>query len=164
MNAPQGTLTASHTGSARRSARQARVQRLIAADETSFAELELLLATLPEWTTGRIFIEIPDASHRIELDVPSRMTLTWLDRSTRSGAPGTGQCCAPGAAVTRAVTSWADEMMCDEASAPVETRTLVHLLCGYLGTADIVDHLTDSLGVASESIHTPAQFNLLTQH
>jgi len=33
---------------------------------------------------------------------------------------------------------------------------------GYLGTADIVDHLTARNGVAPGSIHTPERFGLAT--
>ena len=48
-------------------------------------------------------------------------------------------------------------MLCDE-----DDETRIHLLGGYLGTADIVDHLTSRNGVASTSIHTPERFGLTT--
>src|SRR5690349_11165126 len=95
-----------HNASACRASRHSRVQHLITADETSLAELEALLATLPLCSTGRVFIEIPDESWRGEIVVPARMTLTWLDRSRRSGAPGTGRGCSAGQALARAVTAW----------------------------------------------------------
>lgn len=156
------TITTTRPGS-RRAARRSRTQQLITADESSLIELDVLLATLPLCSTGRVFVEVPDASHIVDLAVPSRMVLTWLDRSRRSGAPGTGRSCAPGAALTRAVTAWADEMLCDEASAPEAERTRVHLLGGFLGTADIVDHLSDRLEVPSTSIHTPERFGTLIE-
>lgn len=123
------------------------------ADEGSLAELEALLATLPLCATGRVFIEVPDASWLGVVTAPPRMVVTWLDRSSRTGAPGTGRSCTAGEAVTRAATAWANEMMCDEGD---ETR--VHLLGGYLGTADIADHLTENLGVEASAISLPSWF------
>lgn len=156
--------TAPHrTASARRSQRRPRAQHLITADEHTLLELETLLATLPLCATGRVFVEVPDAAHRAPITVPSRMTLTWLERSTRSGAPGTGRGCTTGVALTRAVTAWADEMMCDEAGATDAQRTRVHLLGGgFLGTADIIDHLTDRLDVPVHTIDAPERFGLLS--
>lgn len=79
--------TAAHNASACRASRHTRVQHLITADEASLTELGTLLATLPICSTGRIFIEIPDASWISDIAAPSRMVVTWLDRSRRSGAP-----------------------------------------------------------------------------
>lgn len=146
-----------HNARACRASRHSRAQHLVTADEHSLTELEALLTTLPLCSTGRVFIEIPDASHIVPLDIPDRMTLTWLDRSARSGAPGTGAACTPGAALTRAVTAWADEMLCGD-----DDRTKIVLLGGYLGTADIVDHLIERTGIAGAQIHTPERFGLLT--
>lgn len=143
-----------HNASACRSSRHTRVQHLITADESSLAELEAVLATLPICSTGRVFIEIPDASWQGGISAPSRMVVTWLDRSQRSGAPGTGRGCASGEALSRAVIAWADEMLCEE-----DDQTRIHLLGGYLGTADIVDHLVD-LGIRRESIHAPEHYRL----
>ena len=145
-----------HSAAACRSSRHTRVQHLITADESSLAELQVVLATLPICSTGRVFVEIPDASWLADIAVPSRMVLTWLDRSQRSGAPGTSRGCAAGEAIARAVNGWADEMLCAE-----DDETRIHLLGGYLGTADIVDHLT-GMGIAPTSIHTPAQYGLAT--
>lgn len=153
------TKTTEHNASACRTSRHTRVQHLITADEHALADLELLLATLPICSTGRVFIEVPDALFAAPISVPARMTLTWLDRSSRSGAPGTGRTCAPGQALARAVTAWADEMLCDGTA---ENATRVHLLGGYLGTADIVDHLTEALGIPADAIHTPAPYGLAT--
>lgn len=147
--------TTEHNATACRASRHSRVQHLITADESSLADLEMLLATLPLCSTGRLFIEVPDASWQTMLSAPSRMTVTWLDRSLRSGAPGSGRSCAPGQALARAVNAWAGEMLCAD-----DDHTRIVLLGGYLGTADIVDHLVDRLGVAPDSIHTPERFGL----
>ena len=145
-----------HSAATCRSSRHTRVQHLITADESSFAELEALLATLPICSTGRVFVEVPDAAWQADVVVPSRMVLTWLDRSQRTGAPGTGRGCAPGTALSRAVNAWADEMLCAE-----DDETRIHLLGGYLGTADIVDHLI-GMGIAAQAIHAPEQYGLTT--
>ncbi|MFH8250844.1 SIP domain-containing protein [Microbacterium sp. B2969] len=149
--------TTEHNAAACRASRHTRVQHLITADESSLAELEALLATLPICSTGRVFVEIPDASWHADLVAPARMVVTWLDRSQRTGDPGTGRACAPGQALTRAVTAWANEMLCAD-----DDHTRIHLLGGYLGTADIVDHLTERLGIDAQSIHAPAEYNLST--
>ncbi len=145
-----------HNASACRASRHTRVQHLITADESSLTELEALLATLPICSTGRVFIESPDASWLAEIVAPSRMVVTWLDRSQRSGAPGTARGCSSGEALTRAVAAWAGEMLCAQ-----DDETRIHLLGGYLGTADIVDHLV-GLGIPADGIHTPAQYGLAT--
>ncbi len=153
---PQPGVVA-HSAVACRSSKHERVQHLITADEHALAELEALLATLPICSTGRVFVEVPDASWIAPITVPARMIVTWLDRSARTGAPGTGRGCATGIALTRAVTAWADEMLCGAGAG-----TRVHLLGGFLSTADIVDHLTEALGVDTAAIHTPARFGLAT--
>ncbi len=88
--------TTEHTPAACRASRHTRVQHLIAADEASLIELQALLATLPICSTGRVFVEVPDATWVGTIDAPARMVVTWLDRSSRSGEPGTGRGCAPG--------------------------------------------------------------------
>ncbi len=55
------------------------------------------------------------------------------------------------------MTAWADEMLCED-----DDHTRVFLMGGYLGTADIVDHLTTRSGVAADAIHTPERFGLAT--
>ncbi len=168
-----------HDSTACKASRHARVQHLITADENALAELEALIATLPICSTGRVFVEVPDASWIAPITVPARMVLTWLDRSARSGEPGTGRACAPGQALSRAVTAWADEMLCDDAvsdeaaaddtdglrpasDAACVDGTRIHLLGGFLGTADIFDHLTERLGIAAAAVHTPARFGLVS--
>jgi len=142
------------TRAARRAARR-RAQHLVTADENSLAELEAFLATLPLCASGRIFIEVPERSDIGRIQAPGRMTVTWLARADRSGEPGTGRACAPGQALARATCAWADEMLCEDA------ETHVTLLGGFLGTADIVEHLTGALGVGSDRIRVPERFGLL---
>lgn len=149
--------TTEHNAAVCRSSRHTRVQHLIAADETSLPELEALLATLPICSTGRVFVEVPDAGWQSDLAVPGRMVLTWLDRSARTGEPGSGRRCAPGQALARAVTAWSDEMLCED-----DDHTRVFLLGGYLGTADILDHLTSRSGIHADAIHTPQRFGFTT--
>jgi hypothetical protein len=143
------------TRALRRAARR-RAHYLVAADEHSLAELEAFLATLPLCASGRIFIEVPEASDIGMIEAPGRMTVTWLARSDRSGAPGTGRSCVQGQALTRATCAWADEMLCDD-----ELETHITLLGGYLGTADIVDHLTTKLEIEPANIYVPERFGLL---
>ncbi|MFT4213733.1 MAG: SIP domain-containing protein [Microbacterium sp.] len=165
MTAPTAPL---HNATACKASRHERVQHLITADETALAELAALIATLPICSTGRVFIEVPDESWISPVEVPARMVVTWLARSCRTGAPGSGRSCAPGQALARAVTAWADEMLCavgsDGASgghdASCAGGTRIHLLGGYLGTADIFDHLVGDLHVAPDTVHTPARFGL----
>ncbi|MGB4135735.1 MAG: SIP domain-containing protein [Microbacterium sp.] len=144
---------------ARRAARRPTVQHLITADEHSLAEVQAAIATLPLCAVGRVFIEVPDAADIAPIAVPPRMTVTWLPRSRRSGAPGSGRHCAPGEALFRAATAWADEMICDDAP----LRAQVTLLGGYVGTADIVEHLTERLGVDASQIHAPERYRLLAR-
>lgn len=146
------------TRAERRAARQ-RSRHLITADETSLVDLEIFLSTLPLCASGRVFIEVPTAADVQIIDAPARMTVTWLARADRSGAPGSGRACAPGQALARATCAWADEMLYDD-----ETGTQVTLLGGYLGTADIVDHLTTRLAVDSAMISAPERFGLLPAH
>jgi hypothetical protein len=54
------------------------------------------------------------------------------------------------------VNAWADEMLCEADS----HATHVHLLGGFLGTADIVDHLTEVRGFDAAAIHGPERFGL----
>jgi len=116
------------------------VQYLIAADEHSLVELELALTTLPMCATGRVFVEVPDASWICDLDVPSRMTLTWLDRSRRGSWNGV--------ALTRATTAWADEMLCVEP----DVRTQVVLMADTCATMDMIEHLTGQLELPHSAI------------
>ena len=125
--------------SARRAARHPKVAYLVAADETTMPELELLIATMPLCATGRIFIEVADAASVGEIAAPPRMTVTWLDRSRGDRAPGQ--------ALAGAVTAWADEMLCD-----AEDATGVYLLAAA-GAERIQRHLTIGLEVSPSRVH-----------
>lgn len=149
------SLDTRSTRAERREARR-RSHHLVTADENSLLELETFLATLPLCASGRIFIEVPESADISHIDAPGRMTVTWLARADRSGAPGSGRSCAPGQAIARATCAWADEMLCDD-----EVETHVTLLGGFLGTADIVDHLTTELGIDPQLIQAPERFGLL---
>lgn len=138
---------------ARRASRRPQVQHLITADEHSLADLELALATLPMCAVGRVFIEVPEQSDIGVVTVPPRMTVTWLTRARRHGAPR-----VTGEALTRAATAWADEMLCGDASDGL--RTEVTLLGGWLSTADIVDHLTAVHSMPATAIHAPSRYGL----
>lgn len=138
---------------ARRASRRPLVQHLITADENSLAELEALLVTLPLCAGGRVFIEVPDVDHLGAVTAPPRMTVTWLPRVRPRGVRH-----APGRLVARAATAWADEMLCTDAEDG--PRTEATLLGGYLGTADIVDHLVERCGVDASAIHAPARYGL----
>ena len=59
-------------------------------------------------------------------------------------------------ALSRATCAWADEMLCEDSAG-----TNITLLGGFLGTADIVEHLTVALDVPASSINAPEQFGLL---
>ncbi len=65
-----------------------RAHHLVTADEHSLLDLEAFLATLPLCASGRIFIEVPDASDIGVIHAPGRMTVTWLARSARLRSPG----------------------------------------------------------------------------
>lgn len=149
------SLDTRSTRAERRAARR-RSHHLVTADENSLAELEVFLTTLPLCASGRIFIEVPQASDIGVIEAPGRMTVTWLARGDRSGAPGTGRACAPGQALARATCAWANEMLIDD-----EFETHVTLLGGFLGTADIIEHLTSTLDVEPTQIHAPERFGLL---
>ncbi|MFK4760575.1 SIP domain-containing protein [Microbacterium sp. ZW T5_45] len=150
------TSLETRTPRAERRAARRRSHHLVTADEKSLLELETFLATLPLCASGRIFIEVADESEITLVQAPGRMTVTWLDRSRRSGAPGSGRACAPGQALSRATCAWADEMLCDD-----DDETRITLLGGFLGTADIVDHLTSARGVDASRIYAPERFGLL---
>lgn len=150
------TSTELRSGRGQRRAARLRSHHLVTADENSLLELESFLATLPLCASGRVFIEVADPADIGVIDAPARMTVTWLARSSRSGAPGTGRSCTPGTALARATCAWADEMLCDS-----ELPTHVTLLGGYLGSADIVEHLTGALDVPAEMISAPERFGLL---
>ena len=128
-----------------------RVQFLVVADETSLTELEAELALLPLCARGRVFVEVGDASEIVPLATPLRMTVTWLERSRRSGRPGTGERCARGEAGVRAVRAWCDEMLCD---GPGETRAIV--TGGYALATEVREHLIHTVGMSPAAVAATA--------
>ncbi|TAM67540.1 MAG: hypothetical protein EPN48_12930 [Microbacteriaceae bacterium] len=135
--------------------RDDRAQYLVVADETSLTQLRSELALLPLCARGRVFIEVAAPEDEFVLDVPLRMTVTWLPRSTRTGRPGTATRCAPGEAVRRAVTAWTAEMLCD---GPGSTTAI--LTGDYRAVAGIYEHLVEDVAMPVSSIATPSMFRL----
>ena len=137
---------------------------LLTSDETSFGELELALAALPLCARGRVFVEVPTPDDIGFLSVPPRMTVTWLARSTRSGAPGTGLACAPGTAVSRAARGWAAEMICGADDLVGDAADLAHtevwLGGNYRGVAAIHEYLTETLGLPDGMVTTREAYRL----
>lgn len=136
---------------------------LLACDESAIAELEAMVATLPLCASGRVFVEVASVDDVGLITVPSRMTVTWLPRSARSGAPGTGASCGRGVALARAVTAWADEMLCepvaDSAERP-DVRVEVWLGGDYRGVAPAYEHLVHDLGVDAARVTAPVAYRL----
>ena len=140
---------AAHTGATPH--RDDRVQFVVTADETSLAEVQSELALLPLCAKGRVFVEVAEPNDVFALQVPMRMTVTWLPRSVRSGRPGTGEACPPGHALRRAVHAWSAEMLCD---GPGETQAI--LTGSYSGVSEVYDVLTVQAEMPAAHIATPA--------
>lgn len=85
-------------------------QVLIAGDDSVVLMIQAMLDALPANARGQVFIEVDDARGLPPLVSPGRVTVTWLGRSVRSGAPGTGEPCRHGVALDRAVRAWVGEM------------------------------------------------------
>jgi NADPH-dependent ferric siderophore reductase len=132
-----------------------RVQYLVVGDESSLAELQAGLSLLPLCARGRVFVEVPTDAEVGTIEVPLRMTVTWLTRANRSGRPGTAEPCARGAALTRAVKAWSAEMLCDGPGA-----THAELSGDYRGVSEIYDHLVHVVGMSPVAITVPAAFKL----
>ena len=124
-----------------------RVQFLVVGDESSLPQLEAELALLPLCARGRVFVEVEHPEDAVALSIPMRMTVTWLARAHRSGRPGTGDRCARGEAVARAVHAWTAEMLCD---GPGETRAIV--TGGPALVFEVQEHLLSEVGMAPESV------------
>lgn len=157
-------ITTHHGHSARTKHSAGAPHFLLTSDETSFAELELALAALPLCARGRVFVEVPTPDDIGFLSVPPRMTVTWLARSIRTGAPGTAKACTPGTAVGRAARGWAAEMICDaheqDDDATDATGTRVWLGGDYRGVAAIHEYLTDTLGLSEKMITARDEYRL----
>jgi NADPH-dependent ferric siderophore reductase len=142
-----------HTGATAH--RGDRVQFVVTADETSLAELQSELALLPLCATGRVFVEIPEPKDAFQLQVPMRMTVAWLPRSVRGGRPGTGERCAPGQALRRAVRAWSAEMLCD---GPGDTQAI--LTGGFRAVSRVYELLAGEVGMPDEHIAAPERYAL----
>lgn len=87
-----------------------------AGDASSIGAIQTMLEVLPICARGQVFLEVDDASQIVPVEAPGRVTITWLDRSKRSGRPGTGERCLPGVALERAVRAWLAEFFVDSES------------------------------------------------
>lgn len=161
------TTTSRETTRRRSSAAESRrlAPFLLASDESAIAELEAMVATLPLCASGRVFVEVASVDDIGLIQVPSRMTVTWLPRAARSGAPGTGNACGRGEALARAVTAWADEMLCDagtdaENDTRPDVRVEVWLGGDYRGVAPVFEHLVHDLGVDAARVTAPPVYRL----
>ena len=142
-----------HTGATAH--RDDRVQFLVTADETSLAELQIQLALLPLCAKGRVFVEVAEPKDVFSLQVPMRMTVTWLPRSVRGGRPGTGERCAPGQALRRAVRGWTAEMLCD---GPGGTQAI--LTGDFRGVSQVYEVLAGEVGMPEAHIAAPERYGL----
>ncbi|WP_235940648.1 SIP domain-containing protein [Paramicrobacterium fandaimingii] len=140
---------------ARRDARGLGHIYLLTADESTLTELEAAMQAVPYCARGRVFIEVDTGADISVIDAPTRMTVTWLTRQTRSGAPGSGAACATGEAMSRAVNAWSDEMLYASTDTP-------HIWLGghYRGVSAVHEHLVADLGVNPERIVTPEPYRL----
>jgi NADPH-dependent ferric siderophore reductase len=89
---------------------------LFAGDASSLDQLRDMLAALPLCARGQVFVEVDDSSRIVPLAAPGRVSVAWLARDRRSGAPGSGRSCEPGEALERAVRAWLAEMYVDTES------------------------------------------------
>ncbi|MGA0568835.1 SIP domain-containing protein [Rathayibacter sp. KR2-224] len=153
MRKPELAAHSTHTGATAHL--DDRVQFLMTADETSLAELQSELALLPLCAKGRVFVEVEEPKDAFALQVPMRMTVTWLPRSVRGGRPGTGERCAPGQALRRAVRAWAAEMLCD---GPGGTQAV--LTGDFRGVSEVYDVLVAEAGMPDEHIVAPENYGL----
>jgi NADPH-dependent ferric siderophore reductase len=92
------------------------IRVFFAGDASAIGDINTMLEVLPICARGQVFIEVDDASQIVPVDAPGRVTVSWLDRSRRSGRPGTGERCTPGTALERATRAWLGEFFVDRAS------------------------------------------------
>ncbi|AZZ48352.1 phage tail protein [Rathayibacter rathayi] len=106
-------------------------QFLIAGDESVVPWIQSILDVLPATARGQVFVEVDDARGLPPLAAPGRVCVTWLGRSERSGAPGTGERCRRGVALDRAVRAWVGEMSVIDGDYPwADDR---HDFCAWIG-------------------------------
>jgi len=126
---------------------------LLAGDASSVDDLATALSVLPICARGQVFVEVDDASQVRPLEAPGRVTVTWLRRDVRSGAPGSCTSCAPGEALGRAVRAWLAEMHVD-GDALRATEHLVWLAGPESYAWELRHDLRASLPTASTSRET----------
>lgn len=115
---------------------------LFAGDASSIGDIQTMLEVLPICARGQVFIEVDDASQIVPVTAPGRVSISWLDRSRRSGRPGTGEGCSRGMALDRAVRAWLGEFFVDRAS--LVESDYVFWISGEAGFAyDLRHDLTD---------------------
>lgn len=84
---------------------------LVAADVSELDAVRTFLASLPKRTKGQVFIEVATSEDIEVLESPELITIAWLVRETRTGAPGTCAACTTGMALGRAARAWLSEMV-----------------------------------------------------
>ena len=90
---------------------------LIAGDETAVPAICSIVESLPAGRRARVLLEVPEAGDVLNLAAPAGVEVTWLPRSTGTGAPA-----ARGALLTAAVVDAVAELADDLApsAAPLE--------------------------------------------
>jgi NADPH-dependent ferric siderophore reductase len=89
------------------------IRVFFAGDASAIDDIQTMLEVLPICARGQVFIEVADASEIVPVTAPGRVTVSWLDRSRRSGRPGTGERCVAGTALDRATRAWLGEFFVD---------------------------------------------------
>jgi NADPH-dependent ferric siderophore reductase len=124
---------------------------LFAGDSSSIDDIRTMLEVLPICARGQVFIEVADASEIVPIHTPGRVSVAWLDRSRRSGRPGTGERCGAGMALERAVRAWLGEFFVDRES--LLTSDYVFWIGGEPGFAyDLRHDLTELFREASPAV------------
>ncbi|WP_044438750.1 siderophore-interacting protein [Agreia bicolorata] len=116
---------------------------LLAGDSTIIPVIRGLIETLPDTARGQIFIEVETALDITPLETPERITVSWLARDVRAGAPGQ--------ALGRAVRAWVSEMTTGDVMADGAE------LCVWLGGEaaridDLRSDLAERLGSSRETL------------
>jgi NADPH-dependent ferric siderophore reductase len=116
---------------------------LLAGDSTIIPVIRGLIETLPDTARGQIFIEVATALDITPLETPERITVSWLARDVRNGAPGQ--------VLDQAVRAWVSEMTTGDVAADGAE------LCVWLGGEaaridDLRSNLAERLGSSRETL------------
>ncbi len=116
---------------------------LLAGDSTIVPAIRELIETLPDTARGQVFIEVATALDITPLETPERMTVSWLARDVRAGAPGQ--------ILDQAVRAWVSEMTTGDVVVDGAE------LCVWLGgeaarSDDLRSNLEDRLGSSRETL------------